>query len=474
MPHRDLHLTQSAQEQLEGLPSTAYEHVMDYLDNPLLRRAADEQKPLRLWASTNALGSWMELTCDESAHVDIQFWQRNNKGECVHMDPCNVKMEVPLPKKARPSHNLVFDRSYATIGKMAYAALDAARYPQEGLFERMLQVIADYVPRVAAAWETAKRLHGPEKAITEMSIALRQTSFFGDYVGLDRVHVTAMPCSTMQLLLNVHASVHTEHLQGEQSTANPRDPSPHALDSNQAPGLYALETPQKPTTYLFIGPKPPADPNVASAFSFKAKPGGLLLWMDADATPLGAFITGTESDTWWANNPQHPSLQWAGIPGRYDVGTDTFERHGKMYFNDATRALCDELAAATPRRLGPEETLAVVENSVKSAATLQSLWPDDNNRKSISDMVFNPQRILVASLQRWMDWSQDIWGHAHPKERSVLVSLLPPPETLDGMQTWREHMNAMNIMNAPLLDASTSATYASALTDALHAPENPA
>ena len=73
-----------------------------------------------------------------------------------------------------------------------------------------------------------------------------------------------------------------------------------------------------------------------------------------------------------------------------------------------------------------------------------------------------------------MDWSQDIWGHAHPKERSVLVSLLPPPETLDGMQTWREHMNAMNIMNAPLLDASTSATYACALTDALHAPENPA
>lgn len=471
MPHRDLHLTTRAQEQLEGLPSTAYDSVLDYLDNPLLRAAADAGKPLHCWASTNSLGTWMEVVCDKDAHVDIQFWQRNNKGECVHMDPCNVKMEVALPKKARPSHSLVFDRSYATIGKMAYAALDAARYPQEGLFERMLNVIADYVPRVATAWETAKRLHGPEKAITEMSIALRQTSFFGDYVGLDHVHVTAMPCSTMQLLLNVHASVNTEHLQGKQSTASPRDTGPYALDSNQKPGLYALESPGQPTTYLFIGPKPPTDPNVASGFSFKAKPGGLLLWMDSYATPLGAFITGTESDTWWANNPQHPSLQWAGIPGRSNVGTDTLERHGKMYFNDATRMLCDALAAATPRRVGPEEALAVVENSVKSSATLQTLWPEENNRKSISDMVFDPKRTLLASLQRWVDWSQGVWASAHPKENAVLTGLLPPPETLDGMQAWREHMSSMS---TPALDLQASESYANSLGEAMHAPENSA
>ena len=465
MPHRDLRLTKNAQEQIQGLPSTAYDSVMDYLDNPLLREAADAGEPLRLWASTNGLGSWVEVACDSDANVDIQFWQRNSKGECVHMEPCNVKMEVPIPQKARPSHSLVFDRSYATIGKLAYAALDAARHPEEGLFEKMLAVLAQYVPRVAAAWETAKRLHGPEKAIPEMSIALRQTSFFGDYVGLDRVHATAMPCSTMQLLLNVHASAHTERLQG---SAYSQEPEPYALDANQEPGLYALESPGQTPTYLFIGPQPAADPNVASGFSFKAKPGGLLLWMDSNATPLGAYITGNERDTWWANNPEHPNLRWAGIPGRSNVGTETLARHGKMYFNSETQELCDALAAATPRRLAPQEALAVVENSIKRSATLQGLWPEDNNRKAIFDMVFDPKRLLVASLQRWVDWSQDVWGLAHPKERAVLTSLLPPPETLDSMQTWREHMSAMT---EPTQDRQQTDSYTQSLADALHAPE---
>lgn len=472
MPAHEYHLTKNAQELLRWLPSTPHENVMDYLDNPLLRAALDEKKPLHLWASTNDLSSWMEVTCDENANVDVQFWQRNSKDGCVPMDPRDVKMQTPLPTRARPSHSLMFDRSYATLGKMTYCASEAARYPNEPRFRSMLATLGQYVPRVATAWEMAQRLHGTEKAAHEMAVALRPTSFFGDYVGFDRVHATAMPCSTMQLLLNVHASVHTERTQDAPSEdAYPKDAGPYALDSNQKPGLYALETPGHPTTYLFIGPKPPTDPDVASGFSFKAKPGGLLLWMNAEATPLGAFITGTESDTWWANNPQHPSLQWAGIPGRSNVGTDTLTRHGKMYFNDATRVLCDALAAATPRRLGPEEALAVVENSVKSSATIQTLWPEDNSRKALSDMVFDPKRTLLASLQRWTDWSQDVWASAHPKENAVLASLLPPPETLDGMQTWREHMNAMG---PPTLDVQASESYTTSLGEALHQPGTPA
>ena len=435
MPHRDITLTPETTDLLNAMGAEQYDNFIDYLNNPVIRQAADKGQELLWWGTTNHLRAWMEIRCDKDANVDMQLWEIPHNNRLLgpeapkRADPRDTKLASPLYKRPSNVASLEFRRMQGTIRELAYAMRGAGDRKDFALFERMAASLGKHVPWVEQSTTLAHRVH-PSAAGPHLYLALQQMSLLAELVDEDVVRSVASPCTTAQALLAVHASSHA-------ATRN---------EHNAAePGLYALESFGNAPMYMFVQPH-----KTDSDGTHKAN--GAHIWLDHTGTPI--FINevkaaGDARFAWLAKHPdpQMAAVNWMPLPAtKHGVPAQLTEWKALMHesFNPQTRALCDRLAQAAPRALYTHEANAVVDGWMNAQASTTSLWEENVSKVPRTQGVFDWGNKSHLSLAMWAQYASKVWSHENPKEYAVLAGLLPAMDSLEHIEHWRHHMKALS------------------------------
>lgn len=432
MASKEIRFTKNAQDILRFMTSDTHQHFSDYLQNPIFTKFIEAGEPFQWWASTNHLAAWMEITCDKDAIIDLKAYELGRDAVVQEMPPNNIKMVAGLPKVASNLASLEFRRTQATLAKVAYAALGAARRDDFPLFSKMLGNLAKHVPWVEQITTLAHRMHTVDAGPRFLYVAMDQMSLIADLMDADLVRSTASPCTTAQALLAVHATLHHEDL------------VPKNGHNQTPPGLYALESPGRATTYLFVQPE--------TLGETKPLPPGAHVWLDHTGAPIFLNEVKGTCDARFADMAHHPdpimaAVQWMPEgPSKYgmlDTLTDwpTLMDQG---FNTETRRLCDELAQATPRALNPQESLAVVQLWMNAPTSTQALWSNNVSKVHRTTLSFDTSNKSHVSLAMWGQYAAQVWAQQYPKEHAVLDTLLPKMDSLGAIEEWRQQMRAMS------------------------------
>lgn len=420
-------LTRNARDILGQMKSDQAVHMLDYFNNPLLEQAIASGQSLRLWGSTDHMAAWMDVSCDNAGTIDVQLWHIASGSPLPqHPYPNDTKIGVPLPTRSNFVASLEFRRMHATLSKLGYATLGAARRSDFALFGDMLKPLAKHIPWVEQITLLAHRVHS-SAAGPHLAQALQQMSLIADIMDEDLVRSMSSPCTTAQALLAVHATLHSSRPESSQ------------------PGVYALESQDAPTTYLFVQPAL-YDPKKSLVRQ------GTHIWLDHTGSPIFLNELKSTADARFANLASHPdpalsSVEWMPMgPTEFGMPLTLTDWNSAMRqgFNASTRQLLDGLAAATPRAMDIQETAILVDAWMESTPSTESLWMDNTSKVHRTTTTFDTSNKSHVSLAMWAHYAANIWADLHPKEHAVLDTLLPKMESLGAIEEWRGQMRAMS------------------------------
>ena len=258
-------------------------------------------------------------------------------------------------------------------------------------------------------------------------------SLLADIHDPDAVRIMASPGTTAQALLAVHASKHT----------------------TPEPGVYALDSPGCPTTYLFVQHRLHYEDTLQTVDApLRIDQEGAHIWLDTTGEPvfvnaalrIGADALypnpegqpGSQCPDWI---PEGPSLR--GVLTPLDNWSDTMAQG----FTSATRALCQQLANATPRALGRDECLALVEKWAQVQADASARWKDCVSKVHRREPSFSRHASAEHCLAIWAQYAALVWAEHYPKEHAVLQTLLPKINSFGAMDEWSRQMAAMSSGN---------------------------
>lgn len=424
---------------MAAMTSDAHMELLNYIDNPIFMNAIDAGEPFQWWASTNNVSSWMELTCDKNAKIDIAFFELNTKenGNVKVMPPNNVKMltsSIPLHSNGFASAD--FRRTQATLSNLAFAAFGASDRGDLVLFQRMVDALAKHIPWVDKINTLAQRLHGSATGPHFLRIAISQMALFAEINDAANVRAMASPCTTAQALLAVHATQHV---------------STRQVHNEFEPGLYALDVQGQAPMFMFVQPRQIGTADV----SFIAL---AHVWLDHTATPIFVNTSQGSPDTHFADMPKHPDSEMAAVqwmpegPSTHGV-PDTLTDWAQLMqqgFNRDTRQLCNQLACATPRLLSPEESFSVVKKWAHAEPATDTLWLNTRSKETRSRPIWKVTDSMSEhpGVFIWANYARKVWAEHHPAERAMLDTLLPKMDELDSIEQWRKQMNTINIKDA--------------------------
>lgn len=422
MPHRDLHLTDESRDLLAAMPSKTFDDVIDYLNNPLLRAAADAGKPMHLATPGATSGTWMDLRLDQNAYVALSLWEADP--EQFEKPPRPLSPEDfkiwPLPKGGGPRRSESFQRTRTVLAGLWQAARAAASIKDTGPYSEIIQTLGAYVPWVAQMQQLCDRLHAPDMAPHYFHLVQRQLGVYQTLHNGPQPDI-ASAAAAVHALLGMHASMHLE----------------------TTPCLFALDTPGGLTSFLFVQ-------QVQEGAMGDRIQDGSHVWLDASGTPI--FYNDLKENPFFhaANLAGHRDPALAGLEWRpsnlapHGHGyQDSWEEHMQEGFTPQSRALVEALAQATPRKLSPEEVCALTDTWVGTAPTLQSHWSQEYQHGRLPDPKKNEDPNRHKNLSPWAKHMADCWSVQFPTEHALLTDLMPPMTDVRSIDAWRVQMRAM-------------------------------
>lgn len=438
MPHRDITLTPDTNDILSQMGAEQYANFIDYLNNPVIRQAADDGEELQWWGTTSSHRAWIEVLCDKDANVSMQLWETIPDGRVKKTDPVCARFAAPIATTSNMLADLDFQRMQGTIREMAYAMRSVGERHEFPLLERMAASLGKHVPWIEQALTLAHRLH-PSAAGRHLYTAIKRMGLIEELVDESLVHTAASPCTTTQALLAVHASVH--HVS-------------FLDDIVPEPELYALESEGNPTMYMFV-----------QFYKVNVFTEGIHILLDHTGVPIFINEVKASGNARFANLSTHPDtnmsgLSWLplrimsynGVQNKY-TNWANFMRES---FNLPTRTLCDGLAQATPRALAADEALSVVHAWTNASTSTTALWGDNISKNACTILKYELSNKSHLSLAMWAQYASALWSQEKPREHAVLVGLLPEMDSLEKIEQWRLQMRAMSVQAQPELHASYS------------------
>lgn len=420
------------------MTSDAHACLLNYLDNPIFMNAVAAGEPFQWWASTNNdLDAWMEVTFDNNAKINIEFFGQLSSSTVQAMPPNNVKMWLPLqPLYSNGLASADFRRTQATLGNLASAALGASLRGDLVLLQRMVDALAKHIPWVDQINSLAQRLHGSAAGPHFLNQAVLQMALLPEIVEESNVRNIASPCTTAQALLAVHATQHASTRQAH---------------NKFEPGLYALDVPGQAPTFIFVKPRQIDTTNVAFDPIVQ-------VWLDHTATPIFVNTVYAFPDTHFADMPNYPdsnmaAVQWmpegTATHGALDTLTD-WAQLMQQGFNQETRQLCNQLACATPRLLNPEESFSVVQKWTNAEPATDALWQNTESKATRTNRIWKNTDHIKAhtGIFMWAKYARKVWAEQHPAEHAMLDSLLPGMDRLGIVEQWRQQMKTVNFKKA--------------------------
>lgn len=438
MPHRDITLTPDTTDILSAMGAEQYANFIDYLNNPVIRQAADNGEELQWWGTTSSHRAWIEISCNKDANVSIRLWEAKPDGRVEKTDPVYAKLAAPLATTSTTRANLEFRRMQGTIREMAYAMRSAGERHDFPLIERMAASLGKHVPWVEQALTLAHRVH-PSAAGRNLYTAIKRMSLIGELVDESLAYTAASPCTTAQALLAVHASVHQVSFLD---------------DIAPEPELYALESEGNPTMYMFV-----------QFYKVNVYTEGVHILLDRTGVPIFINEVKASGNARVADLSAHPdtrmsSIAWLPLRIQSYNGVQNkctnWANFMRESFNLPTRALCDGLAQATPRALAADEALRVVHAWTNASTSTTALWGDNVSKSACTGQTFDLSNESHLSLAMWAQYASALWSKEKPTEHAVLAVLLPGMDSLEKIEQWRLQMRAMSVKAQPDLNASYS------------------
>lgn len=438
MPHRDITLTPETTDILSKMGAEQYANFIDFISNPAIRQAADNGEELQWWGTTSSYSAWVEIACDQNANVSMQLWETKPDGRVKKTDPVYARLATPLATTSNAWADLEFRRMQGTIRKMACAMRSAGERLDFPLVARMAASLGKHVPWVEKILTLAHRVHS-SAAGPHLYTAIKRMGLIGELVDEDLVYVAASPCTTVQALLAVHASVH--HVSFSEEIVS-------------EPELYALESEGNPTMYMFV-----------QFYKVNVFTEGIHILLDHTGVPIFINEINATGNARVADLSTHPDTNMSGLAclplrimsynGVQNKCTD-WANFMRESFNPPTRALCDSLAQATPRALAADEALSVVHAWTNASTSTTALWGEHGNKGACTGQTFNLSNTSHLSLAMWAQYASALWSQEKPTEHAVLAVLLPGMDSLEKIEQWRLQMRAMSVQAQPELHASYS------------------